>query len=182
MQRWICRHRENKQRSLVFSCLCNRNTIVHLHSVYNDTPVFVTVIVTLSQLCADIQFFVKRPRVSLSPVSDILCRHLRTFCYSTDKTRRRDQSSGKTSRSDKTYRRDETCWSDETCRRDETCWSDKMCRRDKSVSQHIRCLERYMISTTFLSYCLGIFAVIPLSSFSVSLYVFFIFLLLLFYF
>ena len=74
MQRWICRHRENKQRSLVFSCLCNRNTIVHLHSVYNDTPVFVTVIVTLSQLCADVQFFVKRPRISLSPVSDKLCR------------------------------------------------------------------------------------------------------------
>ena len=58
--------RFNKQRSLVFSCLWNRNTIVHLHSVYNETPVFVTVIVTLSQLCADIQFFVKRPRVSLS--------------------------------------------------------------------------------------------------------------------
>ena len=76
-------------------------------------------------------------------------------------------------RSDKTYRRDETCWSDKTCRRDETCWSDKMCRTDKSVSQHIRCLQRYMISTTFLSYCLGIFAVIPLSSFSLSLFMYF---------
>ena len=108
-------------------------------------------------------------------MSDKLCRHLRTFCYSTDKTRRRDQSSGKTCRSDKTYRRDETCWSDKTCRRDETCWSDKMCRRDKSVSQHIRCLQRYMISTTFLSYCLAVFAVIPLSSFSLSLFMYFLY-------
>ena len=50
-----------------------------------------------------------------------------------------------------------------------------MCGRDKSVSQHIRCLQRYMISTTFLSYCLGIFAVIPLSSFSLSLFMYFLY-------
>ena len=120
--------------------------------------------------------------VSLSPVSDKLCRHLRTFCHSTNKTRRRDQSSGKTCRSDKKCRRDETCCSDKTCRRDETCWSDKTCRRDKkknkkkTVTTHPLSTEVYDLSniSELLS---GDFAVITLSFpfLCLSLFYFFIF-------